>query len=426
MSLTKVSYSLINGAPINVLDYGAVGDGVTDDTAAIVAAIAAAKNLYFPPGTYLVDTVAINGKGYVLTGSGTATTILKAKAASTKLLQIVGVSTWATENVVKNMSLDISLMSDLATNAAIYHSYSWGCLFENLLVTGVGVNKLSYFADLPGTGNGVYTSTFTNVNFESTVGKVKLLGVSTGDAITTLLFNNCAFGQFDANNVLDITLVMPVVQGNLNKFLLANTLGFSVIGGDIEGTGTCYVFGASVNHLMSLNNELASFSGTYTSGTVVSCIMQDFGKNFLLKKNDQGMTFNDIPITFTNDTVDFLDAQATYTKTGAALFRTQYNASNVAAQQVDLQFTSAVGSAFFGQSATGEAFVDSRGGGGVALQVNGTDKVGVDTSDRFVIGTAVTNTVGAAGGASALPATPSGYLRIMRGATEFLIPYYAA
>lgn len=52
MSLTKVSYSMINGAVINVLDYGAVGDGVVDDTAAINLAIAAAnasnKRLYFP------------------------------------------------------------------------------------------------------------------------------------------------------------------------------------------------------------------------------------------------------------------------------------------------------------------------------------------------------------------------------------------
>lgn len=85
MSLTKVSYSMIDGATINVRDFGAVGDGVVDDTAAIQAAIdfALANSVYytkefridFPTATYkTTGTLRIDGntKAIVLMGYGMA------------------------------------------------------------------------------------------------------------------------------------------------------------------------------------------------------------------------------------------------------------------------------------------------------------------------------------------------------------------
>jgi hypothetical protein len=84
MSLTKVKYGMISNGQYNVRDYGAVGDGVTDDTSSIQSAIDDAGVLggivFVPAGNYLVtslvfpseDSIPAN-EGYVhLMGVGTS------------------------------------------------------------------------------------------------------------------------------------------------------------------------------------------------------------------------------------------------------------------------------------------------------------------------------------------------------------------
>lgn len=67
---------------VSVKDFGAVGDGVTDDTAAFVAAQTAAKNIYAPPGTYLLDELRIQTNRSII-GAGYEATIFKQKSAGT-------------------------------------------------------------------------------------------------------------------------------------------------------------------------------------------------------------------------------------------------------------------------------------------------------------------------------------------------------
>jgi hypothetical protein len=91
MALTKATFSMIEGAPVNVLDFGAVGNGVADDTAAIQAALNSAPpeglKLYFPAGTYkttapLIPKVVVGTPtfAYNLTvmGDGPNVSIIKA------------------------------------------------------------------------------------------------------------------------------------------------------------------------------------------------------------------------------------------------------------------------------------------------------------------------------------------------------------
>ena len=65
MSITKVTNSMIAGASLNVLDYGAVKDGVTDDSVAIQSAIDALPSvggeIVFPAGDYLIGTGLTTG-----------------------------------------------------------------------------------------------------------------------------------------------------------------------------------------------------------------------------------------------------------------------------------------------------------------------------------------------------------------------------
>ena len=80
----------------NVKTYGATGDGVTDDTAAIVAAMTAAHNstawntpiavVWFPFGTFLTDPINFDGYQVTPLGEGPQSTTIKAKPTNADYL----------------------------------------------------------------------------------------------------------------------------------------------------------------------------------------------------------------------------------------------------------------------------------------------------------------------------------------------------
>lgn len=41
--------------PVNVKSYGAMGDGKTDDTSAVLYAVSLGRPIYFPAGTYIIN-----------------------------------------------------------------------------------------------------------------------------------------------------------------------------------------------------------------------------------------------------------------------------------------------------------------------------------------------------------------------------------
>ena len=81
MALTKVTFSMIDGAVYSALDYGAIANGVADDAAAINAAIAAATVtggvVLLPAGTYAVGTPILMKSNVTLQGEGFGATVVK-------------------------------------------------------------------------------------------------------------------------------------------------------------------------------------------------------------------------------------------------------------------------------------------------------------------------------------------------------------
>lgn len=76
MALTLVHKRMMAGTDVSVKDFGAVGDGVTNDSTAIQAAIDAVQtnggSVYFPSATYICSALEVDG-GVRLYGDGNAT-----------------------------------------------------------------------------------------------------------------------------------------------------------------------------------------------------------------------------------------------------------------------------------------------------------------------------------------------------------------
>jgi len=127
MSLTKATYSMISGAPVNILDFGAVGNGTTDDTAAIQAALnyvtvsGADRQLVFPTGSYRVASA--------VSSSGTTPVLIMAEGQVNVICeQGIGINgsssalTLATSTVEYQSYIDVADASSVSIGDIIFLS----------------------------------------------------------------------------------------------------------------------------------------------------------------------------------------------------------------------------------------------------------------------------------------------------------------
>lgn len=133
---------------VNVKSYGAKGDGVTDDSAAIQAAINAAGTsqcVWFPKSAsyYLCGTGLTVSSGSVMLAGPSCDTFLKAASANLNLLTITG-----PRCVVKNLGF-VNFNRSTAASALVTLSGAVECKLENLFVIGgyYGVRVIGGGAD---------------------------------------------------------------------------------------------------------------------------------------------------------------------------------------------------------------------------------------------------------------------------------------
>ena len=215
MALTKVSYSMIEGSPVNVLDYGADSTGATDSTAAIQSAIDTGRKVFVPAGIYLVDSLTPKtSDGYLNMYGEEGLTELKGKFTSSTGITSTGV-------VANDGRI---YLSDLIFNGFNY------CI--HFLETFTYTHKA--YVD-----NCVFKSSQQGVAFRS-------------DDVQECVIQNCEF----ENIVTASTSAGAIMLGNLNT--VNYTVGDYLISDNVFSTVTCS--GGAESHAVWVTGKRANIN----------------------------------------------------------------------------------------------------------------------------------------------------------------------
>lgn len=240
MSLTKATYSMINGAPANVLDYGADPTGVADSSAAFAAAVATGKTVFAPAGTYKAQVNLQSGQMLVGEGSRNVTTLIPISNSQ----YVVGINATSVAKqrcVIANLS--ITNPNSATGNVGIrfqgtdVNSINDYHLLENVYIdsieTGIVVR-----------GRQIW-STYVNVEVTNATTGLDVITDGTTPAFNQNVFLNCRFAECTGRGV-------SVVGQN-------TTLGFYTC--DFEVCNSSNVAGEAAVYIE--DSEQASFIGCY-------------------------------------------------------------------------------------------------------------------------------------------------------------------
>jgi hypothetical protein len=196
MALTKATHRMIEGAVVNVKDFGAVGDNVTDDTAAIQAALdyATASGttgegwvVYIPEGDYIVSSTLQMANATTLKGDGRHSTTIRPTS------DFVGSVLTDKGNAGKIFLFDFGIRANGATGVTDLIKLGYGAVSPY----GQAYSKNLYLAgDTPASGTYLSGCTAFNVvanvaNFEEIETSGCENGFYEGPNSTVAVFTKC-------------------------------------------------------------------------------------------------------------------------------------------------------------------------------------------------------------------------------------------
>lgn len=282
LTLSSVTRSIITEPYVNALDYGVAGDGVTNDTTALQAALSAAANgkLFIPAGTYkLTSSLNLIGYGISVEGAGQGQTDLRWFTSATEGGFNIYASSNAKDHIsVRNLRLTTNGTSTgvglyISATAQIISEVTQSRIQPRVLIDGVVASGKS-LVDAGGTNQSTADGWLTGIWVDSVVDGViqncSVACVNSGVVGTTGSFGIYVSGNPDGSSANGYPL---------NIKLSNNSVAFADIAYGVDNSGSIsiansYAVGCGYGVRITGANSLHSRSSIIGSqfDCTVSCI----------------------------------------------------------------------------------------------------------------------------------------------------------